>query len=598
MVFGVVNTSDRVSLDVMCEEARKKPAKTSAFFRPPTLQPLFRPSCLFAKVDLQIPLRTASLKILPFGTGGALHVVIATRRTISPLDVSRLSLVLNRTRMQLDRQVYYPGETVRGVLIVSRSEEREIFSSLSLVGFSRVSWLSSVGAQFERSCYIHYESCCVNGRLEDRGRGVWKETGGGVVSFAYTLPLNLPASIRLSSGNYIKYFMALCVEERGRKKRIELPFIVLAHPLSFPLNSFLSSLPFISDKFSQDFDIEMVVHAPQTLHLKELNFLSLSLSSSSLRCDLMVDYISVRLHCIVSRQGNCCGTWQCAETKGISCSWSIAPSSSSRRSHFSDSDANWSHTINSKETFWRLEWKKHNDRRRGGDLHSDFWLPLGEICPPSTGPWVSPLLQIEYFLTVKAKRYGRTHDTTLANVDFPIFVSSPRPRLTPPSSSPATCPKQRIPHWMTPDTLLHTYQTHFLQRSLHRSFRLAPASSTTEHCFREYAVPPTTSDGRTLPSFHSARAQRRPFPIRTIPGTYKPNRSSQVHAMDVKHAHTNLPHEHWRPGNVPYFIDDHYESPLLLTYPAAHLHAFTIEALPSSASSSSSLLPEAEKLPL
>lgn len=636
-----------------------------------------------------LTMNTLHEKTYFLGHKGSVDVNIFIASLATSLDTSKLSVALPRMRVQLEKNVYYPGETIQGVAIVGVSEEKQLFVSLSVVGFSRVSWLSTnlsgFGVQYEKSCCLLYESCCLNSRtgdIQERPKSAWKPNKGGIFHFRYTLPLNLAPSIQHARGNYVKYYLALSVEEGGKRKRKEIPFWILSHPLSFPINLLSSSIPYFSDSLNHVQGIEMAVQGPSTMHLGELNFFAIRISSThdNLRCDQIVDYVTFKLECTASRHGSCCGDWQ-SETEVFTASkWTFnainasrnktrgktyespprtdqeAPSTTckamkssepkstlrptrtspakgtahlsptstlnpatstyppSTQSSYPSSplrpspprqsrpdgtspltrdpscrasepffslDTHSEHFISGRKDTWTFPWRLQEAKQRGGDLQTDFWLPLADLCPPTAPPHLSPLLQFSYTLTVRARRKGRAGDETLAKVSFPAFLSSTGPLIPPLLEATDSVSKERFPSWMKPETRLKAYTTHFTLAHRYRHITLLEVSQHSSRRIREGCIPQNTTDGRNINFQYGRQRFIKGGPIAPGGGGafFIPPHTHRIHSSDRKGHHSTLLRNHWVHGEIPDFIS--LSCPLSPLTPA-HLSFGTSNTIPAS----------------
>lgn len=191
-------------------------------------------------------------------TKGEVHLLIH----VSPAKLSPAELVIRvpRARIQLERTVYYPGQTIRGCLVFSNVKPNKVHTIRVLVEGWNVVWFSSKqskehqwnhhGARMLVSC-----TAALAGSPTEKGDAFNLNAGLHLYPFEFVLPLNIPYSTDPNtqfgppafSLNFIAYRITGFVDVANKSNGIaHQHFRVLAHPnhsmmdpgpvLPFPIN--------------------------------------------------------------------------------------------------------------------------------------------------------------------------------------------------------------------------------------------------------------------------------------------------------------------------------------------------------------------------
>lgn len=515
------------------------------------------------------------------------------RKSLQESPLASLKVKLPRLRIHLERYWYYPGQTVRGTMAYAiRRAKRMKSLRITFEGFTHVQWtdFDSLAApmQYEKSVYFLNKTALVFGGLErhERERIEPNLAGSPLVSFAYTLPLNLPPSAHYNSRNYIAYFVTVFahIEGQYRHKIISLPFFVFSHPLSAPIPSYPSSPSFSNrEKWNSGFELSSL--SPETIFLGEIFRLGFKVDSSASIKQKMVDTIVVKLKSINSRYATCGGEWRRRVKVETICKWIFGSTPTSSDLPSIPKDYN-----DAKHFFYRQDRKM---RFCLSDIlpilcfetvSSVLQLPLPEICLPTLHVRSSPLMQIYYYLTVSIRTSGGSiskRKNVLAKTGSPVIVMSRRPRIGL-SSNSFIKPSALETKMKLMKEERRKLQNFFFEPNSFHSIRVCRHHQNRRRSRDEYepirdgAVPVLRRDGRGV-EFYGKIAKLGVLDHNAIGTSHTPTQSTSI---DWKYAMGYMSYltrgERWRMGEVPKWALSSFRSfpsstPLMLMLNPSHL---------------------------
>lgn len=363
---------------------------------------------------------------LDAGTGD-LRIVLHLCKLALPKPTD-LSIRMHSVRLQLERNVYYPGQTVRGCLVFGAQKHRKYHGvSVAIEGYAHTEWAQGSHTPAPTSSRHQYQGAVkflshiasFKGGAPPLSSTDKKDSfdvapGAHLYPFECTLPMDAPPSLDTQTSPglrglppydqfphpvnfYLVYRVVGFVDRAGKSDKVSaLFFKVLPHPsLELPGES-LSVTPL---KHSTS-DVQVKLSGKRTALAGEGYDLTINIDNKSPK---RIDFVRTRLMYSLTVSGKSAHHgWSQKEADHVILTWD-----SSNLSNLPiEPGTNWSQTLK---------------------------LPMPEDLDPSLHSSQSPLIQAAYYFEVEASE-SESAGHTMGSADLPIYTSGRFKTLTVPDA--------------------------------------------------------------------------------------------------------------------------------------------------------------------